>query len=106
MNVDDTTYSAMLEQANLPAEMIGMLTMIQQGIREGGLENNLSDLEMLLGRKPAGVKEALQQLLAINQEGYMLRLFPPPVYGINLRANFVLILPQVPPSFLQETFSI
>ncbi|MEN1990850.1 SDR family oxidoreductase [Paenibacillus hubeiensis] len=64
MNVDDATYSAMLEQANLPAEMIGMLTMIQQGIREGGLENNLSDLEMLLGRKPAGVKEALQQLLA------------------------------------------
>ncbi|WP_150266045.1 SDR family oxidoreductase [Paenibacillus tepidiphilus] len=63
MNVDDATYSAMLEQANLPAEMIGMLTMIQQGIREGGLENNHSDLEMLLGRKPAGVQEALQQLI-------------------------------------------
>ncbi|MNE99404.1 hypothetical protein D3C80_1980780 [compost metagenome] len=54
----------MLEQANLPAEMIGMLTMIQQGIREGGLDINQSDLEMLLGRKPAGVKEALQLLLA------------------------------------------
>lgn len=64
MNVDDATYSAMLEQANLPADMIGMLTMIQQGIREGGLENNHSDLEMLLGRKPTTVKEALQQLLA------------------------------------------
>ena len=64
MNVDDKTYSAMLEQANVPAEMIGMLTMVQQGIREGGLENNSTDLEMLLGRKPASVKEALQQLLA------------------------------------------
>ncbi|AIQ52925.1 SDR family oxidoreductase [Paenibacillus sp. FSL R7-0331] len=64
MNVDDATYSRMLEQANLPAEMIGMLTMIQQGIREGGLDINPSDLEMLLGRKPAGVKEALQLLLA------------------------------------------
>ena len=38
--------------------------MVQQGIREGGLENNSTDLEMLLGRKPASVKEALQQLLA------------------------------------------
>ncbi|WP_042198910.1 SDR family oxidoreductase [Paenibacillus camerounensis] len=64
MNADDATYSKMLEQANLPAEMIGMLTMIQQGIREGGLDINPSDLEMLLGRKPAGVKEALQLLLA------------------------------------------
>lgn len=64
MNVDDEAYSAMLEQANVQVEMICMLTMVQQGIREGGLENKYTDLEMLLGRKPATVKEALQQLLA------------------------------------------
>jgi NAD(P)H dehydrogenase (quinone) len=63
MNVDDEAYSAMLEQANVQVEMICMLTMVQQGIREGGLENKYTDLEMLLGRKPATVKEALQQLL-------------------------------------------
>lgn len=63
MNVDDETYSAMLQQANVPAELVGMLTMIQKGIREGGLESNVSDLETLLDRKPLTAKEALQQLL-------------------------------------------
>lgn len=64
MHVDNASYSAMLQQAQLPAELAGMLTMVQQGILEGGLENHSTDLEMLLGRKPATVKEALQQLLA------------------------------------------
>lgn len=64
MNVEREAYSVMLEQANLPAEMVGMLTMVQQGIKDGGLVNNHTDLEMLLNRKPATVKESLQQLLA------------------------------------------
>ncbi|WP_341320480.1 hypothetical protein NSQ62_12590 [Solibacillus sp. FSL H8-0523] len=37
--------------------------MTQMSIREGKLENDSTDLERLLGRKPASVKEALQQLL-------------------------------------------
>lgn len=64
MNVDDATYGNILKEANLQEESAGMLMMIQKGIREGGLENPHSDLEMLLGRKPTSVKEALQQLLA------------------------------------------
>lgn len=40
-----------------------MLVMIQKGIREGGFEAPHSDLEMLLGRKPISVKEALKILL-------------------------------------------
>lgn len=64
MHVEGEAYSAMLEQANVPAEMIGMLTMVQQGIKDGGLVNQHTDLEQLLGRKPTTLKEALQQLLA------------------------------------------
>lgn len=63
MNVDDETYRAALGQANLPEQTIMMLVMIQQGIRNGGLELESTDLEELLGRKPVALKEALQQLL-------------------------------------------
>lgn len=44
--------------------LIGMLVAIQEGVTTGGLDNAHSDLEMLLGRKPTPVKEALQQILA------------------------------------------
>lgn len=64
MNVDAAAFSEILKQANLPEQMIGMLVAIQEGIKTGGLDNAHSDLEMLLGRKPTPVKEALQQLLA------------------------------------------
>ncbi|MCD1159581.1 SDR family oxidoreductase [Peribacillus frigoritolerans] len=64
MNVDDASYGKMLKEANLPEEVVAISVMVQQGIREGGLENAHSDLEMLLGRKPTSVKEALQQLLS------------------------------------------
>ncbi|WP_138751329.1 SDR family oxidoreductase [Paenibacillus sinopodophylli] len=62
--VDDATYGEMLSGAGLPEDLVTMLVMTQQGIREGGLENAHSDLELLLGRKPTSVKEALQQLLS------------------------------------------
>ncbi|MFC9540281.1 SDR family oxidoreductase [Lysinibacillus sp. NPDC056959] len=64
MNADSKTYGDVLKQANLPEPMIGMLSAIQEGIKTGGLDNSHSDLEMLLGRKPAALKEALQQILA------------------------------------------
>ncbi len=63
LTVDDAAYGEMLKGANIPEDLVTMLVMTQQGIREGGLENTHSDLEMLLGRKPTSVKEALQQLL-------------------------------------------
>lgn len=64
MPVDTKTYTDMLKQAQLPEPMIGMLVAIQDGIQTGGLDNYSTDLEMLLGRKPTTVKEALHQLLA------------------------------------------
>jgi NAD(P)H dehydrogenase (quinone) len=61
--VDSEAHAKMLKEADVPAEFVSMLVMIQNGIREGGLEAPHSDLEMLLGRKPTPVKEALQILL-------------------------------------------
>ncbi|MDP1418892.1 SDR family oxidoreductase [Peribacillus simplex] len=64
MNVDDASFGKMLKEANLPEEVVAISVMVQQCIREGGLESAHSDLEMLLGRNPTSVKEALQQLLS------------------------------------------
>lgn len=64
LTVDDASYSDMLQGANVPEDVAALLVMTQQGIRAGGLENAHSDLEMLLGRKPTSVQEALQQLLS------------------------------------------
>lgn len=63
MHVDDSAYGEMLK-GNVPEQLAGMLVMTQMSIREGKLVNDSTDLEQLLGRKPATVKEALQQLLA------------------------------------------
>lgn len=62
INVDDTAFRDMLK-GNVPDQAIDMLIMVQASIREGKLENYSSDLEKLLGRKPATVKEALTILL-------------------------------------------
>ena len=61
--VDFEEHAKMLKEAGVPEEFVSMLVMIQKGIREGGLEASHSDLQMLLGRKPTTVKEALQILL-------------------------------------------
>ncbi|WP_225986012.1 hypothetical protein [Psychrobacillus glaciei] len=51
-------------KGNVPEQLADMLAMTQMSTREGNLVNDSSDLEMLLVRKPATVKEALQHLLA------------------------------------------
>ena len=61
--VDSEAHAKMLKEAGVPEDFVSMLVMIQRGIRDGGLEESLSDLKMLLGRKPTTVKEALQFLL-------------------------------------------
>lgn len=61
--VDSDAHAEMLKEAGVPEEFVSMAVMVQEGIREGGLEAPHADLEMLLGRKPASVKEALQILL-------------------------------------------
>ena len=62
MHVDDVAFGEMLK-GNVPEKLAGMLALIQMSMRDGKLVNDSTDLEMLLGRKPATVKEALQRLL-------------------------------------------
>jgi len=62
MHVEDAAYGEMLK-GNVPDQLLNMLVMTQMSIREGKLENDSNDLELLLGRKPATVKESLQLLL-------------------------------------------
>ncbi|QFF99279.1 hypothetical protein PB01_10830 [Psychrobacillus glaciei] len=63
MHINDATFGEMLK-GNVPEQLADMLAMTQMSTREGNLVNDSSDLEMLLVRKPATVKEALQHLLA------------------------------------------
>lgn len=62
ISIDDAAFKDMLK-GNVPDPAIDMMIMVQASIREGKLENHDSDLETLLGRKPATVKEALTILL-------------------------------------------
>ena len=62
ISIDDAAFKDMLK-GNVPDPAIDMMIMVQASIREGKLENHDSDLETLLGRKPATVKEALIILL-------------------------------------------
>ena len=69
-------------KGNVPEQVAGMLLMTKASIREGKLENDSADLEMLLDRKPATVKEALQQLFnpltfQILDESFLLSVFRP-----------------------------
>lgn len=61
--VDDAAFLETLN-GKVPEQLASMLAMTQIGIREGKSVNNSTDLELLLGRKPMTVKEALQQVLA------------------------------------------
>jgi NAD(P)H dehydrogenase (quinone) len=63
LTVDSEAHAKMLKEAGVPEEFVSLNMMIQKGISEGGLEALHSDLEMLLGRKPTSVIEALQILL-------------------------------------------
>jgi NAD(P)H dehydrogenase (quinone) len=55
-------YVETLTNANVPAEFIGMFAGFSEAIKQGEFEVENSDLEMLLGRKPASVKEYLAKV--------------------------------------------
>jgi NAD(P)H dehydrogenase (quinone) len=61
--VDDATYADIMKAAGVPDFVIPILAGIQQGIREGTLEVENSDLEKLLGRPVTSINEALSQVV-------------------------------------------
>ncbi|MBW7454192.1 SDR family oxidoreductase [Paenibacillus sepulcri] len=61
--VDDAQYAEIMKGAGVPDFVIPILVGIQQGIREGTLEIESSDLEKLLGRPATPIREALTQII-------------------------------------------
>ena len=56
-------YQKGLEASGLPAEVVGVVTMIQSLIRDGELDEVSSDLPDVLGRPLPSLTAALQELL-------------------------------------------
>ncbi len=59
---DVPTYSQTLLDAGVPGEFVGILAGFGAGIGEGELDWSTKDLEILLGRKPTGVKAFLESV--------------------------------------------
>lgn len=60
------TYSETLAKAGVPNEYIGMFAGFSVAISQGEFETTGSDLEKLLGRKPASLKEYLKSVYQSN----------------------------------------
>ncbi|MGE5317811.1 MAG: SDR family oxidoreductase [Chloroflexota bacterium] len=60
MSPDPSEYKETLKKAGMPDASIAGVTGFIEGIRVGYFEADYSDLEILLGRKPAGMKEILK----------------------------------------------
>jgi NAD(P)H dehydrogenase (quinone) len=58
---DAKEYRAVLTNAGVPAEFISLMADFSEAIKQGEFETNHSDMEELLGRKPASLKEFFQQ---------------------------------------------
>ena len=63
MPIEEDQHIEVLKQAGLPEQYIPMITLSQKGTREGGLEVDSTDLEILLGRPVTTLKQALKHLL-------------------------------------------
>lgn len=64
VNPSTEAFTDALSQAGVPAEIIGMSVGFAEAIRQGEFSTTSTDLEKLLGRKPATVKEFLTGVYA------------------------------------------
>jgi len=55
-------YSDVLTKAGVPGEYVGMFVGFGEAIKQGEFQTESSDLEKLLGRKPASLNDFLKQL--------------------------------------------
>lgn len=59
-------YTNTLTQAGVPAEYIGMFAAVSEAIKQGEFETSGTDLETLLGRKPATLREYLEVVYKVK----------------------------------------
>ena len=62
LNPNSEEYAETLKSAGVPAEYIGMFVGFAEAIKQGEFQTDLSDLEKLLGRKPANLNDFLKQV--------------------------------------------
>ncbi|GEL11724.1 NAD(P)H dehydrogenase (quinone) [Flavobacterium glycines] len=55
-------YAEVLKNAGVPGEYIGMFVGFAEAIKQGEFQTDSSDLEKLLGRKPASLNDFLKQV--------------------------------------------
>lgn len=61
--VDDATYADIMKEAGIQDFVIPILVEIQRSIREGSLDFESNDFEIVLGRPATPIKEALTQIV-------------------------------------------
>lgn len=66
IDADPEQYKEALTQAGVPQEYIGMMGGFAEAIRQGEFDEASEDLEKLLGRKPASLKEFLKTVYFSN----------------------------------------
>jgi NAD(P)H dehydrogenase (quinone) len=59
-------FTAALTEAHVPAIYIGLFAGFASAIKQGEFENTSNDLAMLLGRKPATLKEYISSAFSSN----------------------------------------
>ncbi|WP_058301171.1 SDR family oxidoreductase [Gorillibacterium timonense] len=62
-HVDDATYERIMTEAGLPAPIVQMLSLIQQGIRSGTLAVEGKDLAALLDRPVTSLEDAVAEVV-------------------------------------------
>ncbi len=61
--VDDETYAKIMVGAGVPEALVPFLVTIQGGIREGALDIESNDFEILLGRPNTPLQEVIHQIV-------------------------------------------
>ncbi|MEN9909141.1 MAG: hypothetical protein RLZZ540_2290 [Bacteroidota bacterium] len=62
LNPNAEDYQAALTNAGVPREYVGMFVAFAEAIKQGEFQSESSDLEKLLGRKPASLSDFLKQV--------------------------------------------
>jgi len=65
-DADPVQFEGILKGFNLPEEVIGMTLGFSAAMKNGDFDFVSTDLENLLGRKPAGAQEAMKELFGKN----------------------------------------
>ncbi|MEO6096015.1 MAG: SDR family oxidoreductase [Fibrobacteria bacterium] len=62
-NLDDTSFAALLPKSGMPASMVPFVVAIHRAIKEGALDVDSKDLEVLMGRPATPLTGAIEEII-------------------------------------------